>query len=209
MSTKHAFTSPITDGGDPDIVGPDEWNEPHEDTTLAPYALTHPLGVDDQGTSLTFLGNGGSVAAPIYIPTTLILQSLTFRQAGPTGDQDFEWRLYEGTNDGTLSAVTGADGSLVFNVTGNTFQTIDASGAPVIIQSGMYWLVLRNRRGVDAFVNGRQVTVLAGIPSISQSKTLGSALPSSLDMVTGWTKQSQTTPWYRLDGRVFGQSTAF
>jgi hypothetical protein len=134
---------------------------------------------------------------------------MTIRQGGPTGTQDFEWRLYEGTNDDTLAAVTGADGSDTFSVAGNTFETIDASGAPVIIQSGMYWLVLRNQRTVDAFIYGAQVTVLTGIPTISQSKTLGSALPSSLDMVTGWTKQVQTIPWYRLNGRVFGQSTAF
>lgn len=31
MAFKHRFTSPITDASDPDIVGPDEWNDAHQE----------------------------------------------------------------------------------------------------------------------------------------------------------------------------------
>jgi hypothetical protein len=52
MPIRHNFVSPLGDASDPDIVGPDEWNEDHIGT--APATLYVPLWLSAAGSTTTY-----------------------------------------------------------------------------------------------------------------------------------------------------------
>jgi len=176
--------------------------------------VAHPLGHEGSasytGATTNIAASGGSVAVPIWVPAAMQLQSISFYIG--TNVSTTELRLYKQTlNSGNvaqnvLDEVPGAN-SASAAVSGSATNTRTVTGAPVYLDPGLYWLVLR--------VTGGTVLSLGSLagggfsPNRAQTKTLGSALGATLDFVAAtWTKV--TTIWaVRLDGRVFGETTAY
>lgn len=176
---------------------------------LAHYAL--PLGLalsDTVGAGANLGTSGGALAVPIPVPAMMSLDALLYRNNDTATARSMEWGLYY--DDGTTSSPRVASGTDSFTPTVASNRSSSATSGPVLIEPGMYWLVLRNTGGATNF----QITVVsAGATNLGivgvQTKTLGSALGSTLDLSTGWTRSSNNLLLAALKGRVFGEGAAF
>jgi hypothetical protein len=180
----------------------------------APHAYS--LGMPQNGvptTGLTLAANGGSVAFPIWIPSKMKADSITVRTLDTTLARSLEVRLYQQVNnvpvtDNTLTAITGSDGSISYTASAAANRTMTFSGSPLTLQPGLYWCVVRNTHATNTLSIG---TIAAGTLSgdHGQTKTLGSALGSTLDFVAAtWTRITGLVG-ARITGIVFGEASAF
>lgn len=142
----------------------------------------------------------------------MLLESVTFRelstaqQRGPVSFYVYEDRL---DNSGTLNLVPGATGTLAQFTPGSASnRTINVTSPPVYLPPGVYWVLLRNENTARA-ANAGGIAAGTMAQNVMQTQTFAGAPGATLDFVTGWTKAA--TPWtgLRLNGRVFGQATAF
>lgn len=136
MSIKHAFTSPITDAGDPNLVGPDEWNDDHiydfsptldEDSTDE-TGITSTSPTADGLVGFTFVA---PVSGKIYITV-----SAYAAMSNNTRQTYVGFEVREGSTIGSGTVVTAAD-------TDHAIATSRAvtSGGPSEIQASRRHLV--------------------------------------------------------------------
>lgn len=179
-----------------------------------PYA--YPVGggpTQTATTALAIAANGGAIAIPVVLEGHMLLESVTFRNTDTaTARGPAEFALYEDRldNANALAIVTGAVGSLATWTPGAASnRTINVTSAPAYLPPGSYWLLLKNNHASNTM--GLGVTAAGTMAtSTAQTKTLTtSAFGSTLDLVAAtWTKIA-TVPGVKLNGRVFGQTTAF
>lgn len=166
------------------------------------------------GTSQTLAVNGGSIAIPIEVTGHMLLDSISVRNNDTTLTRSIEWRLYvEQLNNGNagenqLTEVPGANGTDSFTAAVGSTRTIAVSGSPVYVAPGLYWLVIRNTQVSNSYTLAN--TAAAGIfsPGTGQTKTLGSALASTLDFVAATWAVNTSVIAVRINGRVFGMTSA-
>lgn len=165
-------------------------------------------------TTLTLATSGGSIALPISVQGHMLLESLVIRQVSTASERTAEWRLYRqrlnngNAGENTVDEVANANGTFTFTPTVASNETSTPSTTPIYLAPGVYWLVIRNTSGAQTLQLGRA----AGNPptqNAAQTKTLGSALGATLDMVAAtWTKTTDLCG-VLLRGRAFGETTAF
>lgn len=164
----------------------------------------------------TLAVSGGSIAVPIHVASQMLLQSLTVFQGDSSGLHTAEWRLYKqrlnngNVGENALDEVPGANGTFSFTPGAAGLFSSNATSAPVYLPPGIYWAVVRNTSASVIFdIRYLLSSVNMVVTNMTQGKTLGSALGATLDFVAAtWTKGTEL-PGIRLDGRVFGQTTAF
>jgi hypothetical protein len=207
----HTFVSGKADGGDATVVRPSNWNATHSGNA----EVGAPAWVPTVGFSAVSnvtggnLGiNGGTFAAQVFVPAPLALRSLQYRNTDTATARSMEWGLYR--DDGSATCTRVADGTDSFTPGAASNRTSAATGAPVSIVPGVYWLAVRNTGGATNFqvglvTSGDSAAGLIGI----QIQTLGSALGATLDMTTGWTRTSTNIFVAYLRGSVFGEGSAF
>lgn len=179
-----------------------------------PYA--YPVGGSPTQTATTAVAiaaNGGTIAMPVVLEGHMLLDGVTFRNTdAATARGPAEFALYEDRldNANALPLVTGAVGSLTtWTPSAASNRTISVTTPPVYLPPGSYWLVLKNNHASNTM--GLGVTAAGTMATnTAQTKTLTTAaFGSTLDLVAAtWTKIA-TVPGVRLNGRVFGQTTAF
>jgi hypothetical protein len=173
-----------------------------------------PLGFMQSGTYTTSMAlaiSGGSVAVPILVQGHMLVQSISYYNGTGTGTT--EGRLYRqylnngNAGENTLAEVAGVNFASRSN-TGSAIQTVAITTPGTYIPPGLYWLVLRNTSGSVVFALG---SLAAGTMALAacQTKTLGSGLGSTLDFVAATWAKVNSVVGARLNGRVFGQTTAF
>jgi hypothetical protein len=171
---------------------------------------TYPT--DQTGGSVAFSSNA-SVAVPFALTGNLALQSVTFR-AGALALRTtiITWAIYtqdvndENTAENTLRRVALVDNGTVNYNPGNV--TMTASPAPIILTPGIYWLVMKNSNSPSFSLGAIAATGSSFSDQNSFMTHTNPTLGQTLDFVTGWSK-STAIPGVRLNGRVFGQTTAF
>jgi hypothetical protein len=139
----------------------------------------------------------------------MLLQSCIIRQMDTSLARTAEWRLYEDRVDGSnsLNEIANANGTWSFTPTAASWQSSNAASTPVYLPAGCYWLVVRNTSSSRALTLGASILATAMFYA-HQAKAIP-ALGSTLDFVAAtWTK-SYTVAGAGLQGRVFGQSTAW
>lgn len=182
-------------------------------------AYADPPGFSPNGgafaTALNLVANGGTALIPIVVEAHMLADTLILRSTDTVNARSAEWSLYqEFLNNGNsaenslVQVSASLYGTFSFTPVAASTQTSQASTPPVYLAPGIYWLALRNTSAAQTFGLG---TTGAGnfAPNMFQTKTLGTALGSTLDGVAAtWTKTS-AMPGVRLQGRVFGQTTVF
>lgn len=181
-----------------------------------PFAL--PLGAaggdlaNQNSAPGVLAASGGALAIPVMLTGHMLLKSVTVTNSDASLTRTAEWRLYRqalnngNSSENTLDEVANANGTWSFTAAGAALRT-SAASATVYLPPGLYWLVIRNTHASNTFIVNWTAT--GHVINKAQTKTLGSALGSTLDFVAAtWTKQ---TPVFAasLDGAVFGQTTAF
>jgi hypothetical protein len=95
---KHAFESEVTDGADPDLVGPDEWNDNHtiDGAEDVPYDDPEGMGVDNVKEALDFLA---SSLMPVIFPglSATLVDTVT-----AVGGDPITWTVPGTVQDGDL-----------------------------------------------------------------------------------------------------------
>jgi len=179
-----------------------------------PYAYQIGGGPGDVvTTALTLTNQNDVVAIPVILESSMLLESVTIRQLDTATARTWRWGLYEQyLNNGNA-----AENSLVrliscaatsFTPTAASNETAASATLPIYLPPGIYWLVIQNRHATSALTLG---TMPAGTMALNtcQTKNVGSNMPDPLDFVAAtWTKQSCIVG-ARLNGRVFGETTAF
>lgn len=174
-------------------------------------AIFNPSGAF--ASSLSLPANGGSVAVQIVAPSHMLIQDCAVKSRDTSGARSWEWRLYEGylnngnSGENTVAEVAGANGSESFTASGVSTRVSNATSAPVYIGPGVYWLVVRNTHATNTFALAYTDQSTEFGAAVVQTKTLGSALGSTLDLVAAtWTPQALMVRAH-LDGRVNGKTT--
>lgn len=179
-----------------------------------PYAF--PIGGGPSQvttTALAIAANGGTIAIPVALEGHMLLQQVDiWNTDAATARGPVEFAIYEDRldNANALPLVSGAVGSLVtWTPTVASLRSIAVTTPPQYIPPGLYWLVIKNNHASNTL--GLGVTAAGTMATnTSQTKTLTTApFGATLDLVAAtWTKVA-TVPGIRLNGRVFGQATAF
>lgn len=167
------------------------------------------------GTALALAANGGTALIPIVVTAHFLADTLILRSTDTATARSAEWSIYQqylnngNSGENALTQVSSnLYGTFSFTPVAASTQTSQATTPPVYLAPGVYWLALRNTSAAQSFGLG---TTGAGsfAPNVFQTKTLSSALGSTVDAVAAtWTK-STAMPGVRLQGRVFGQTTVF
>jgi hypothetical protein len=161
-------------------------------------------------TAFALAANGGSVAVEMGVLATMNVEQVRLRNTDTGTARAWRWDLYVQTGStNTLTRVAASNGSESFTPAGAaSVRTLAAASAPVVIQPGIYWLVIQNTHATSGFGVGSLAGVaLSGVAV--QSKTTTNPNGSTLDFTAAtWTK-SASGIGVIIDGRVFGQSTPF
>ena len=165
-------------------------------------------------TNITLAANGGTVIMPIVVPGHMLLQSIRFRNANTSTARSYEWRLYRqylnngNSGENTLAEVPNANGSASFTPVAAAVYVNDAGSPPIYLAPGVYWLAFRNTHATSDFsLSCEPLGTLQN--NMMKTKTLGSALGSTLDMVAATWTGNANSPAIILQGRVFGETTGF
>lgn len=179
-----------------------------------PYA--YPVGGSAAQTltlSQVLPAAGGAIAIPVVLEGHMLLDSVTFRNTDTaTARGPAEFALYEDRldNANALPLATGSVGSLAtWTPSAASNRTILATSAPIYVPAGSYWLLIKNNHATNSMALGYTAAGTMSVNTV-QTKTLTTAaFGSTLDLVLAtWTKLT-ISPGVRLNGRVFGQATAF
>ena len=153
------------------------------------------------------------VAVPFIIAANMLVQSITLRiVVGGLTTTVISCAIYkQDVNDkdsaeNTLRRIALTDfGSLNINTGNNTFTF---NPAPIFLSPGLYWVTLKNAGGAVCTLGGVAPTGGSFFAQNSYQSIIGATLGTTLDFVTGWTKQNGVLG-IRLNGRVFGETTVF
>jgi hypothetical protein len=188
------------------------------DVGWAPYAFA--LGFNQASTPTTVLTlpaysnpNYGVVACPIDVQGHMLLQSVSIRNLNTSTARSWSWSLYEqylnngNAGENTLARVAVSNAADAWTPGAAGTRTSVASGAPVYLAPGIYWLTIVNDHATSTFDLG---TVASGALAQNMAQTKPIPVPgATLDFVAAtWTKITGIVG-ARLDGRVFGGAAAF
>ena len=178
------------------------------------YPLTHNLSAAFT-IALNLTANGGSVAIPVWVPSHMLLESVSIRQVSLSVQRTWGWDLYEqylnngNSGENTVTRVAASNGNETFTPSAASTQTLAASSAPVYLAPGLYWLVVQCRHATNVLAMGRTANAGNITPNVYQTKTTTNPNGSTIDLVAAtWTKGTDYVG-AMLNGRVLGQTTAF
>lgn len=165
-------------------------------------------------TDLSLPANGGSIAIPMNVTDYMAFRSVTIRNGDASLARTWGWDLYKEVNnadataDKTLTRVANSSADETFTAAGSSNRTITAASAPVILEPGVYWLVVQNRHATNTF-NFRYTAAGLAMGTTAQTKTTTNPNGASLDFVAAtWTALTDIFG-ARMNGSVFGQSAIF
>lgn len=175
-----------------------------------PYA--YPVGggpLQVVTTSYDLPAAGGTSAIPVSLPGHMILESITFRSldiTGPRGPVEIALWEDQRNNDANLPIVAGSSATLAAYTPTVAANRVIPLASPIYLAPGVYWVTLKNHHATSTLSLGYTATgTLASIASL----LLVTATPFGTTLnFTGWTRATILTG-IRLNGRVFGQATAF
>jgi len=161
-------------------------------------------------TAENLVANGGSLACPVFLPAWMKLESVTVRNGNTATERKWGWDLYqEDVASATLSRVAASSSDETFTPSAASNRTITASGAPVVLPPGGYWIVIQNRHASNTF-DLRYVAGGTLALNTMQRKTTTNPNGATLDFTAAtWVKFTGGVAGVVLNGRVFGESTAF
>jgi hypothetical protein len=185
-----------------------------------PYAFPMNFvgtGWSASNTSLT--ANGGSITIPFSLAAPMLLESASIRQTSTSNERTWGWDLYAqylnngNSGENTLARIACGNADETFTPSAAGIRTIDAASSPgggdkpIFLPPGLVWLVIQCRHATNSFV----INIQANSSTFYWAKTKTTSNPNgaTLDFVAAtWTPFSGTINC-RLNGRVFGETSAY
>lgn len=156
-------------------------------------------------------GAGQTVGQVYIVPVRLVapmaLQSVSVRCTDTASARSWEWALYQDVGSANLTRVAVSNGSDAFTPSAASTRTLAASGAPVQLPAGVYWIAIRNNHGSNNFGLGF-VIASSHFSGVTGNRFKTTTLSDPLDLSTGWST-TDNTPVVVLRGRIAGESTAY
>jgi len=161
-------------------------------------------------TAENLAADGGSLAIPVNLRAWMNLDSVTVRNGNTATERKWGWDLYQqDVASATLNRVAASSSDETFTPSGASNRTITASGAPVVLPPGGYWIVIQNRHASNTF-DLRYATAGTLALNTMQRKTTTNPNGATLDFTAAtWVKFTGGVAGVVLNGRVFGESVAF
>ena len=165
-------------------------------------ALTYGTG---QSLAAVSAGNGGAIGIPILVPSPMYLEGYGLFNGDAANARAAEARLYVDSGSATLNEIANTAAAWSFTPSAASLRRVSVtSGAPVLLDPGYYWIVLRNTSATQVF-NLRRVSPPTLVVPSFRLKAIA-ALSSTIDLDTGWTN-GNGCPAIWLEGRVLGRTT--
>lgn len=173
--------------------------------------LAGNLGFSDAltfGTNTALAAAGGAIESYIEIPCPMYLEGYALFNGDATLLRTADAALYVDSGSATCNQIVNSLASWSFTAaSAQTRRVSVTTGAPVYLDPGGYWLVLRNTHASNAF-NIRRITspTFTASPNRQHATTIAS-LPASLDLDTNWTTTIAGVLALWLEARVLGRTT--
>jgi hypothetical protein len=189
-----------------------------KDAGWLPFA--YPAGMPNEsavGASTSFVavsaGNGGALATPVQLDAPMALESYSIWNTDTANARTAEAALYVDNNaSATMVRIAGSSAAFSFTPGGAAARQTSANvqSAPVILQPGLYWFVLRNTSATQTFGVGAMAQGNFTGPLQRWSTATGvAALSGTIDLTAAPWATLNTLYLVRLNGRIWGQSSAF
>jgi hypothetical protein len=174
-------------------------------------AYAFPWGVHHSSTytAANLVANGGSRATQILVPAVMYLDTVSVWCTDTATARTWGWDLYY-QNDpasATCTRVANSNADSTFTPSAASIRSIVAASAPVLLQPGVYWLVIQDRHASNTFGLGI-VTAGSLAVNVAQSKTTTNPNGATLDLSTGWARVTSQIGVV-LIGRVFNEGAPF
>jgi hypothetical protein len=191
-------TVDVTGGAGASIVGREPLAGPQGFSSFLTYGT---------GQTLAALAAGVSGALAVHIPVNapFYLEGYGLFSGDTATARAAEARLYVDSGSATLNEIANSAAAWSFTPSAASLRRVSVTaGAPVLLDVGSYWLVLRNSHATSTFALRRTSPPTIVIPDF-RLKAIA-ALGSTIDLDTGWTN-GNGTPAIWLEGRVLGRTT--
>ena len=174
-------------------------------------ALPVGQGMLDAMTSTSNLfAAGGTILVPVKIAAPFRVQAVRVRNADTATARSWGWSLYRDDGSTTLQRVAASNGSDAFTPAAASFRTLAASGAPVDLQPGLYWIAFQNTHATSTFGLSYAAAHANFGASLAVSITAAQAIPlgDTLDMSQATTQLARSYSIMLL-GRAMGGTGAY
>jgi hypothetical protein len=188
-----------------------------DDPPVGWLPFAYPVAYTFDGTIATptaLAANGGTCQIEIELCAYMALQSVSLYNGDTASARTWGWDLYvQFVNSGIVSEnlvqrIANSSSDETFTPSAASIRTITAFKAPVILPPGVYWLAIQNRHASNTF-QLQGVSANAFAPNVIRTKTTTNPNGILLDMSGGWTTGLTGSRCVRLNGSVFGESTAY
>lgn len=216
--TQHGFLPKLPDDPALFLDGQGNFNNPAIAPNAAalgfrPYAAPFGVGPSYSGTinAAALTAAGGARYVPVEILAPMYVQSVSVRNTDTGTQRSWNWHLYYQPSAGSATCTRVATGTADETFTPGgaaSTRTINASGAPVLIAAGLYYLVIQNRHATNTFGLGHTP---AGTLAVNQGRNKAAPtnpMTSSEDLSSGWGAIT-SCPLAFVYGRVLNEGGAF
>lgn len=179
-----------------------------------PFA--YPIGGSPTQSTTTARNHGaagGAAQVPFVLEGHMLVQSVSFWNTDTTLARAADCAIYEDRldNSNTIDLVPNSTGTnLTWTAASAALRTITLATTPLYLPPGEYWVIVRNTHATNQLGIGQSSAGTLAANAYQASNLGTSAYTSTLDFVsTGAPAKVTTIPGIRLNGRVFGQATAY
>jgi hypothetical protein len=161
--------------------------------------------------STTLAALSGTILIPITLAGPMLLQAVSILNNDVATQRTWRWDLYADLNNNVnaIPRVATCSAAETFTPGAASMRTIAASGAPVYLPPGAYYLAIQNTHATSTFALG---TLVAGgnyLPTTAKTKTTGGANGATLDIIAAtWTAVFGAYA-ANLRGRAAGDTVAW
>lgn len=153
----------------------------------------------------------GTILLPIVLSGPMLLQSVQILNNDTATQRTWRWDLYADldNNVNAIPRVATCSAPETFVPVAASVRTIAASGAPVFLPPGSYWLAIQNTHATSTFSIGNQA--LGGNFSVVtlKTKTTGSTNGATLDIIAATWATGFGATAAMLRGRAAGDTVAW
>lgn len=159
----------------------------------------------------TLAAVSGTLLIPIILSGPMLLQAVQVLNNDTATQRTWRWDLYADLygNANAIARVATCSAPETFTPSAASVRTLAASGAPIQLPPGSYYLAIQNTHATSTFAVGAQAAGGNFTPTLSKSKTTGGVNGATLDIVAATWTALTNTPAVNLRGRAGGDSSAW
>lgn len=162
-------------------------------------------------TSTVLAAISGTALIPITLSGHMLLQNVTILNNDVATQRTWNWDLYvdDYDNANAIRRVATGTAAETFTPGAASVRTIAASGAPVLLKPGSYYLAIQNLHATSTFALAIQAPGGNFLTTNAKTKTTGGVNGATLDIIAATWSAFNFTPAVNLRGRAAGDTVAW